>query len=89
MTSRPALWLESSKQEIDLFVGKIPFDEVAKYLNSPETKLFKKSEILKLSDLYEHQAAFFVNDYVMTRLPQSFRDLFRLNGAIQEAFLTR
>ena len=57
--------------------------------NSHTDPLFTKSDILKLSDLYEHQTALFVNDYVMTRLPQSFGDSFRLNCDIQEAYSTR
>ncbi len=57
--------------------------------NSHTDPLFKKSEILKLSDLYEHQAALFMNDYVMARLPHSFRDSFRFNCDIQETYLTR
>ena len=57
--------------------------------NSHTDPLFKKSEILKLSDLYEYQAALFMNDYVMARLPHSFRDSFRFNCDIQETYLTR
>ena len=57
--------------------------------NSHTDSLFKKSEILKLGDLHEHQAALFVNDYIMGRLPHSFGDLFRFNCDIQEAYLTR
>ena len=57
--------------------------------NSHTDPLFKKSEILKLSDLYEHQAALFMNDYVMARLPKSFNELFMFNCDIQETYLTR
>jgi len=39
--------------------------------NSHIDHLFKKSEILKLSNLYEHKAALFVNDYIIARLPHS------------------
>ena len=37
-----------------------------------------------MSDLFEHQAALFVNHYIMARLPHSFGYLFRLNCDIQE-----
>ena len=47
--------------------------------NSHTDPLFKKSEILKLGDLHEHQAALLVNDFIMGRLPHSFGDLFRFN----------
>jgi len=57
--------------------------------NSHTDPLFKKSEILKLGDLDEHQAALFMNDYIMGRLPHSFGDLFRFNCDIQDAYLTR
>jgi len=57
--------------------------------NSHTDSLFKKSEILKLGDLHEHQAALLVNDYIMGRLPHSFGDLFRFNCDIQKAYLTR
>ena len=57
--------------------------------NSHTIPLFKTSEILILGDLHEHQAALFVNDYIMGRLPHSFGYLFRFNFDIQEAYLTR
>jgi len=47
--------------------------------NSHTDPPFKKSEVFKLGDLHEHQAALFVNDYIIARLPHSFGDLFRFN----------
>ena len=57
--------------------------------NSYTDPLFKKSEILKLGDIHQHQAALFVNYYIMGRVPHSFGDLFIFNYDIQEAYLTR
>ena len=56
--------------------------------NTHTDPLFKKSEILKLSDLYEHTATLFVNDYNMARLPHSFSDLFRFKNEVKQLLFT-
>ncbi len=52
--------------------------------NSHTDPLFRSSKILKLSDLYEFQASLFMFDYLLDRLPHSFRGIFKLNHEIQQ-----
>ena len=47
----------------------------AKY-NSHTEPLFKRSNILKLKDLYEYQSSLFVYDFANNRLPHSFDNTF-------------
>ena len=49
----------------------------AKY-NSHTEPLFKKCEILKLPDLYEHQISIFMYDFINRNLPRSFDSMFQL-----------
>ena len=51
--------------------------------------LFRKSQVLKLSDMYTLQATLFMYDYTNNRLPFSFSHIFPLNREIQESRLTR
>ena len=60
----------------------------AKY-RSHTDPLFRKSQVLKLSDMYTLQATLFMYDYTNNRLPSSFSHIFPLNREIQESRLTR
>ena len=60
----------------------------AKY-RSHTDPLFRKSQLLKLSDMYTLQATLFMYDYTNNRLPSSFSHIFPLNREIQESRLTR
>ena len=57
--------------------------------NAHTDPLYKKSGILKLNDLYELQAILFVNDFLSDKLPESFKNVFRLNSDVQSAYKTR
>ena len=45
--------------------------------NGHTDPLFKTSRILKLNDLYEHQALLFIFDYITNKLPISFASTFQ------------
>jgi hypothetical protein len=47
--------------------------------NGHTDPLFKASRILKLNDLYEHQALMFIFDYITNKLPPSFAGTFQFN----------
>lgn len=57
--------------------------------NSHTDPLFKKVEVLKLTDLFEHQVACFMHHYKTNKLPYSFNNIFRSNREIHEIRLTR
>ena len=57
--------------------------------NSHSDPLFKKSQILKLKDMYEYQAALFMHDYRAKKLPFSFDNVFKQNCESTEHRLTR
>ena len=47
--------------------------------NSHTEPLFRKCEILKIEDQYEHQTSLFMYDFVNNLLPKSFENSFKLN----------
>jgi len=47
--------------------------------NGHTDHLFKTSRILKLNDLFEHQALLFIFDYKTDKLPLSFENTFHFN----------
>ena len=47
--------------------------------NSHTEPLFRKCEILKIEDQYEHQTSLFMYDFVNNLLPKSFVNSFKLN----------
>ena len=53
--------------------------------NSHTGPLFNKSQILKLTDLYEYESVFFMYDFVENNLP----DVFRCNRDVQNIHRTR
>ena len=57
--------------------------------NSHTDPLFKQSGILKISDLYQLEVVLFMHDYVHTKLPPSFNNLFKLNCDVYDAYETR
>ncbi len=57
--------------------------------NSHTEPLFKKSQILKLGDLYEYEVVKFMSMYLKKQLPRSFDKLFMQNHEIQENHNTR
>ena len=57
--------------------------------NSHTDPLFKKSNILKLNDLFDHESGLFMHNYVMNKLPESFGNMFTFNYEIQERHQTR
>ena len=60
----------------------------AKY-RSHTDPLFRKSQVLKLSDMYTLQATLFMYAYTNNRLPSSFSYIFPLTREIQESRWTR
>ena len=57
--------------------------------NSHTDPLFNKSQILKLTDLYEYESVLFMYDFVENNLPRSFGDVFRYNRDVQNIRRTR
>ena len=57
--------------------------------NSHTDPLFNKSQILKLTDLYEYESVLFIYDFVENNLPRSFGDVFRYNRDVQNIRRTR
>ena len=57
--------------------------------NSHTDPLFRKSGILKVTDLYEHQVTLFMHDFCMNKLPQSFDAMYTKNHGIQNNRPTR
>ena len=51
--------------------------------NSHTDPLFNKSQILKLTDMYEYESVLFMYDFVENNLPHSFGDVFRYNRDVQ------
>jgi hypothetical protein len=54
-----------------------------KAYNSHTDPLYKSSEILKITDLYEHQVNLFMYDFYHKLLPISFHSVFKYNHEIQ------
>ena len=57
--------------------------------NSHTDPLFKRSGILKLSDLYQQEVMLFMHDYIHDKLPRSFQNIYHLNRTINVAYETR
>ncbi len=57
--------------------------------NSHTEPLFKKSQILKLNDLYEQEVVLFMFKYMNKKLPLSFDRTFIKNHEIQNNYSTR
>ena len=49
----------------------------------------KQSGILRVSDLYQLEVVLFMYDYVRTKLPLSFRNIFKFNCDVYDAYITR
>ena len=62
---------------------------IHKSYNSHTDPLFKQSGILKVSDLYRLEVVLFMYDYVHTKLPLSFRNIFKLNCDVYDVYVTR
>ena len=60
-----------------------------KSYNSHTDPLFKQSGILRVSDLYQLEVVLFMYDYVRTKLPLSFRNIFKFNCDVYDAYITR
>ena len=56
-----------------------------------KTKFSHQSGILRveLSDLYQLEVVLFMYDYVRTKLPLSFRNIFKFNCDVYDAYITR
>jgi hypothetical protein len=57
--------------------------------NGHTDPLFKASRVLKLNDLYEHQALLFIFDFISHTLPISFADTFKFNRDNPDSRTTR
>ncbi len=57
--------------------------------NSHTDPLYRKSEILKIRDMYTYQVLLFMFKYHFHTLPRSFDNIFKYNHEIQGARLTR
>ena len=66
----------------------LPFINKAHY-NSHTDSLFKKSQILKIKDMYEFQTALFMHDYRANKMPFSFDNVLKQNCEFREHRLTR
>ena len=51
--------------------------------------LYKHSDILKISDLYQLEAMLFMHDYTRDNLPTSFQNVFRINRDVHGIYQTR
>ena len=60
-----------------------------KRYNSHTDPLFNQSGILRVSDLYQLEVVLFMYDYVHTKLPLSFRNIFKFNCDVYDANVTR
>ena len=60
-----------------------------KKFNSHTDPLFKRSGILKLSDIYQMEVILFMHDYINDRLPKSFENTFDITRDVQTSYLTR
>ena len=60
-----------------------------KSYNSHTDPLFKQSGILRVSDLYQLEVVLFMYDYVHTKLPLSFRNIFKFNCDVYDTYVTR
>ena len=54
-----------------------------------QIRYLKKSNILKLNDLFDHESGLFMHNYVTNKLPESFGNMFTFNYEIQERHQTR
>ena len=52
--------------------------------NSHTDPLFNKSQIIKLTDVYEYESVLFMHEFVENNLPHSFYDVFRNNRDVQK-----
>ena len=57
--------------------------------NSHTDPLFKQSGILKVNDLYKREVLLFIHDFIHTKLPVSFRDVFTFNRDVNEVYENR
>jgi hypothetical protein len=57
--------------------------------NSHTDPLFRKSNILKISDQFIYEVSLFMHDYTMNKLPLSFTNVFKYNHEIQRNYETR
>ena len=57
--------------------------------NSHTEPLLKKSQILRVSDMFEYHVVLFMHDFLMRKLPSSFNKTYKLNYEIQAAHHTR
>ena len=60
-----------------------------KKYNSHTDPLFKQSGILKIPDMYQLQVMLFMHDYIIDKLPMSFRHMYEFNSAVQSVYSTR
>ncbi len=85
-------WGNASRKELNRTVTlqkkAIRVVNIARY-NGHTDPLFKKTNILKLEDMYEHQVCMFMCDYEQNRLPRSFENIFRHNSDIHITYNTR
>ena len=47
--------------------------------NSHTEPLFRSSNIMKITDMFDYQSALFIFDFIHDKLPASFRTTFRFN----------
>ena len=59
------------------------------HYNSHSEPIFKKFNILKISDQYELDVVLFMNKFPNKKLPTSFHDMFRYNHEVQASHITR
>jgi len=57
--------------------------------NSHTDPLFRTSHLMKLTDIFEYQAALFVFDFKSNKLPVSFNDIFTFNRNMSHSRVTR
>ena len=57
--------------------------------NSHSEPIFKKLNLLKISDQYELDVVLFMNKFHNKKLPTSFHDMFRYNHEVQASHITR
>ena len=60
----------------------------AKY-NSHTEPLFRRSHLMKITDIFEYQAALFVFDFKINKLPVSFNYVFTFNRNMSHSCVTR
>ena len=57
--------------------------------NSHTEPLFKKTSLLKVTDMYEYQVVLFTHDYETHKLPISFNKMYTFNYEVQSNHPTR